>query len=295
MALTGIAYSGGPNIKADFAADTIADIVAGIKANLLLANWTASTGSGDENLLSGTTSQGLNCRVGLYTSGAGIHSQIKFENFLSTRLGQSHYLTPSAGRVLRIIANPFFFLVLRPAATGSASNGTFVCGGVPKLEDHMTSSVKECIFSHGDIQSGAVTFADSFRTSGRVGGSSNSWNNVNGDMMSTQAWTTAGADGIGKQCLLAPFGYTPGNSAGFNDRSGYLFIDGEGFKTPARICWGLTSADTEPHIRGYIWDGAATTGQYPEDVTDSYDSHTFYNVTFPNTYFASAGLWMVVP
>lgn|SRR3990167_9567275 len=289
--MAGIPYSGGPNIKADFAADTIADILAGITLNLLAANWVSSSGApGDEILQSMVTSQGLGAKVRLYSGGAGIHTQIQFRNLLETRTGQDHYLTPSAGRVLRIIANPFMFVVLRPNALGSTSNGTFVIGGVPKLEDHMAPFVKECIFSHGDLASGAVNFSNSFRDGASVGIGNQSWHNVNGDMMPGQSWTSG--NGIGKQSLLIPFGYTASGASQNDGGAGNLFVNGEGFKTPARICWGLTAANKEPHVRGYIWDGVATTGLYPMDVEDSYDSHTFYNIT---NLGGVGGLWLVVP
>lgn len=293
---TGIAYSGGPNIKTDFPADTRALIVSGLGDALVnTAGWTLDSGGGSDRVLrSALTSQGLRCKVRIWDPGSS-HARVQFRNDLGTRLAPiDHFLTASAGRELRVIANPFQFAVLVPNVLGSASNGTFVMGGVPKLEDHMVEFVKECIWSQGDLHSGGVNFGNSFRNGATVLGSSHAWYDVNSDLMPTQSRTDA-AGGIGNQCLLAPFGYTAGNNPGFNDRSGHLFINGEGFKTPARICWGLTSQIDPPHVRGYVWDGVVTTGLYPNDVEDSYDSHIFYNVSWPNTYVGSAGLWLVVP
>lgn len=298
-----IQYSGGPNVNTTFTCTTGTrrEIVDGISAALVSAGWTiiSGSGTGTQLLESDTTPspQSLVCRVQLHDPGSGNCAQIKFRNAGNTKAhSNGMFLWPEVGKVFRVIANPYQFFCF---TSSSANTGReFCCGGVPYLPSFLQGVITECIWCHGTAHSDTdTTIRATFRThmmtcSQYYATHANLWNTVNGNQ-----YENPGQDQnqyiTGYQMLLIQQG------AKTSQTNAYRWHDDSLLVYEPLIGWGLLSASDENKIRGQLWDAAIVSYGFAADVTTSFDTQNWFNVTVSNNgtggQFGIGSLFLVVP
>lgn len=274
-----IAYSGA-HVSQNFllTIGTLADLVDELHTRLTgVGGWTAVSGaSGDWIIESGTTPEGLQCRCRLFVPGGAVSAQVQFRNLDASKLGATHYLEANLTYTYWLFACPYQFFFL--AAGKATTPGTFVAGGVPKLEAPFLSPADyglgryDVIWSQGNTNTDdRALLKNSFRNAGHARDTGQAWNLVNND-----SWTsTIGAGGIteGQGCqrliTIAPAFTIPyfGPDAG----AGYgrvLWDDGttEGkpMVVPARICWHPVDYQGFAPVQGLLWDAVVGTADFPD-------------------------------
>lgn len=289
----------GPRVNEVFEGETQQQIIDGISANLQIASWDIVSGGGADVTLESapTADSGLVTRVRLFTGSTCM--KIEFRNQQENRGSIDHPLLPGVDFVFRIIANPHQLFVMRPNVYAAPSRH-FIAGGTPYLEPHMRPFISECIWSqaNGSGQNETDTrVAGTFRTQtycSAFGGFFDDhyvlWHNINGAANSNQAWHGYWSTTRWNQALVVQDGATNTNIGG--TATGLLWHNGEAFKHPARIAWGLTGEygsgglpGQSPRCNGQLFDAVVITDAYPGDlgadplVPVIFDSHRWYNIT----------------
>src|SRR3990167_1027930 len=311
-----IAYSGGPNIANNFflSIGTTVDLADEIKARLVTtAGWTLISGSsGDWTIESAVTPEGLQCRVRIYAPGGGLSTRFRFQNLDGSLVGIDQFMAPSIILQYNLIANPYQFFLF--VSSGAATPGTFVAGGVPKLEAALVNPITygvqryDVIWSQGNTDTDdRILLKNSFRNSGHSRDTGQAWNLIN-----NVAWTsTIGAGGIaeGQGCqrlmTIAPAFVPPYFGSGSGVGAGYArtlwddgTIEGKPMVIPARICWHEYNYAGAAQIQGTIWDAVVVTADFPDmQILPDFDGHDWMNVTdliFEYANQALEGLFLMV-
>lgn len=130
-----IQYAGGTNVHSSIDGSNATTCVDEIKAALVTAGWSVSSGSsGDWTLLSATTPSGLLMKARVYVSSS--HCHFTFSSSDGTATSQDFGIVITGTRVYKIIANKYqFFIYLEGVTVGSGSgvSSNFVATGVPYL------------------------------------------------------------------------------------------------------------------------------------------------------------------
>lgn len=310
-----IAYSGA-HISQNFmlGVGTLTDLVDELHTRLTGAGgWASISGaSGDWLIESDATPEGLQCRCRLYDPGGGaLSARVQFRNLDASILGADHFLEANLAYTYWLFACPYQFFFL--TAGQAAVPGTYVAGGVPKLEAPFLNPAdyglnrNEVIWSQGNTNTdNRALLKNSFRNAGHSRDTGQAWNLVN-----NMAWTSSiGAGGItdGQGCqrlmTIAPafpipyFG--PDLGAGYGR---VLWDDGttEGkpMVVPARICWHMLDYQEFSQVQGLLWDAVVGTADFPDlqALTNFDGTKDWLNITdlvFPYGSQTLNGLFLLV-
>jgi hypothetical protein len=300
-------YTGGPNINNTFTntTGTRQEIVTGLQNALVAAGWTVISGSGTSNVLieSATTPapQSLVCRVNLQDPGSGNCAQVKFRNQANSKSQTNfHPLFPQASKVWRIIANKYQFFIFSTASTSVGRE--FVCGGVPYLPSFLQGVITEAIWSHSNGGSDTDTAVrSSFRTNLTLGVQNNHgtiWNTCNLNQWENYS-TQINNLTTGWPLLSSQVGALYQQNAGTTLFPTYTWHDDSLLTYEPLIGWGLTGYGDTNKFRGQLWDAAIVGDSFAADVTTTFDSRNWWNITYNNSgatsAYARGSLLIVVP
>lgn len=311
----GIAYSGA-HIAQNFTLTigTLVDLVDELKTRLTgSAGWTAVSGaSGDWIIESAASPEGLQCRCRLYDPGGGaLSARVQFRNLDASILGADHFLEANLTYTYHLLACPYQFFFL--AAGKAAVPGTYVAGGVPKLETPFLVPAdyglhrNDVIWSQGNTNTdNRALLKKSFRNAGNSRDTGQAWNLIN-----NTAWTsTIGGggtiDGQGCQRLMTispafslPY-FGPDAGAGY---ARALWDDGstagKPMVMPARICWHFDNYQEAAQIQGLLWDAVVATADFPDlqvltDFDGTKDWMNLTDTTFPYGSQSLIGLFLLL-
>lgn len=162
----GLVLSGGPYIYQTFDGSSKASIIAGIKAALVAANWTATAIAGGWKLTA-TSSQGLTVDCSVWDAGYGTQVPVQFSS--SSNTGYEHRIEKVTGRTYQIVCSPPQMWVSCPGLRGSPI-GSVVCGGIPFVPN-ITGGASAC----GDIGTGGDAVTELWWSMGDCYGSPFFW------------------------------------------------------------------------------------------------------------------------
>jgi hypothetical protein len=254
-------------INATFAGDTKVLIRDGIETNLLAAGWTTVSGSGTADLLmqSALTPQGRQIRMRFRDIG-GNCLVASMQNVSGTFIGTVSatagcFLLPAAGKVFRVVANPYQFFVFTAAVTQPRE---FIAGGVPYLPSFLVSLITDIGWltcnSQGDTD---TTIRASFRTHMIVVGYQYTLVNASTYQGNGNEFAQGSVD---LQTIAS------GGSAAWR------WHDDSAFVYDALLGYGLIN-NNEAKVRGQLWDALVSSEIYAGDLTTSYDSHNWIVIT----------------
>jgi hypothetical protein len=276
------------------ATGTRQEVVNGLAAALLSAGWTqvaGSVGSTDQTFKSATTPQGYAIRIRLLEPGTGNCAQVFLQNATGSLAQTTNpgYLLPTASGTFRVIANAYQFFIFEP---GTITTRKHVAAGVPYVFSFLTGSITAVGWLIGDAASDTDTTARaSFRTrlnSTQSGGNVAVLSNAN-------IWSsTAGSSTtIGSPMLIVPL------DANLNTTPiGYTYFDGSALIADPLLSLGNTGGTDTGTIRGQLWDASVISDAFTADITATFDSHNWFNLTSNNTGTtgqARGSLFLVVP
>jgi len=265
------------------------EVVNGLAAALLAAGWTqvaGSVGSTDQTFRSATTPQGYAIRIRVFEPGSGNCAQIFLHNATGsvTQTTNPVYLLPTASGTYRVIANAYQFFILSPGATTAR---TFAAGGVPYVPSFLTGTISSVGWLTGNAQLDTdVGTRSSFRTVLASNGADHAVL-YNGTIWSSNA------SGIGEIGLAIPAHGNPNVGA-----TAYNYADGSALIVDPLLSIGTTAATVLGVIVGQLWDAAVISDSFAADVTSTFDSHNWFNITGSNagsTTFLRGSLFVVVP
>lgn len=271
----GIQYAGGTNVNTTIAADTRTLIVDNLKAQLVIAGWTVTSGASQDWLLTSATTPTANnsIQVRLYDSGSGNCAQIFLRNAAGSKISRAYYLLPAASKVFKVLANKYQFFVY---TAGSSAAREFVAAGVPYIPAFLQGVITGdfgWIWSNSNGDADATARA-SPRTQldGNNGGSNNASGIVNSNLY----------DGSGSQAASIRFVF-PHSALVQNETAGYRWHDSSLIVSEPLISWGLVNTTDEALIRGQLWDAIIINDSFAGDTSITLDSKTWTAVTGSNS------------
>ena len=290
-----IQYAGGTNVNTTFTntTGTRREIVDGLVAALTTAGWTVVSGSGtgDVKMKTALTPQGNQAVVRIYDPGSGNCAQLILFN-VGLNLSQSTacYLLPTVGKVWRVIANRYQFMIFVQGSIVPREFAMMSCIYIPPF---LTASIQTAAFLMGNARSdGDTGFGYSSGPNGcllrNMLGPSDGNTNYQMNMaclLNNFMWSLNNvADGNGyaggAPQLFCPHSLT--RSGGQFLQSVYRYHDGSLHISDPLVAWGSTYMYDEPTIKGQLWDIAILHDQFQMDQTFSFDSRTFWCLTQSN-------------
>lgn len=266
------------------------ELVNGIASALLSAGWTqvaGSSGGADQTFKSATTPQGYAIRVRVFNPATGSCAQLFLHNATGslTQTTNPMYLLPTAGGTYRVIANGYQVFIF---VGGSTTTRTFAAAGVPFVPSFLTGVTTAAGWMHGNATGDTdVTARASFRTVLEFNASA-------GDLAllyNTTLWANTGSNAGGGSLVITV-------GARLTTTIGYRYSDGSALIVDPLIAWGLASSTAEVQVVGQLWDAAVITEAFTADVTATFDSHNWWNLTSNNIgtgTTARGSLFLVVP
>lgn len=274
--------SNGPIITTSGVGSTVTARVDQIKSALVSANWIVTSGSsGDWTLTSGTTPQGLGCRIRVYNPGGGaVSARINWRNPSGSIVSTTDSFIRANSDTFRIIANPYQFVIYRSGGPGGAGRD-FVFGGVPYIPAPC-ASITECVF--GGCNAGSDSSSTEHRsfykslTHDSVGSNSGLYFTLlNGTSYNSGASDT----GIGTPRLIVPSSAVMAANGDWTNNSCRAFFGETVFLTfTPYLCFGRTGPSAVSTINGVLWDAFVSPNSYDEDTEVTLDTYTWRNVTF---------------
>lgn len=263
------------------------EIVDNMAAKLVAAGWSYQSGSGtgDVKMITATTAQGLKTVVRINDPGSGNCALFRLYNSANTvNQAGGCYLLPSAGKIFRIIANPYQFAVF---CTNSTTAREFIMGGTPWIPS-WNSGITEAGWLHGNATTDSdTTVRGSFRTIPQVYDNAFTPGNqcayINTTLMegNNSNFGVAYSPGV-----IQLAGYTALDWQSNNGTAAMMnkWYDGSMIVSEPLIGWcnSTTPASTDAIIVGQLWDAALSTTLNPPDVTTTFDSHTWQNIMSSN-------------
>lgn len=262
-----IQYAAGTKVKADFFGDTLANLKNAINTNLVTAGWSSVVSGNGFKLTSGLTPQSLQCKVNVLDNGSVV--TVQFMDTTEAKLGVTHQCSVAANKRYRIIANQFQFFLFVPSVS-AAFNGA-VMGGVPWIPAFLRSGTTTAIWSLGD-HDGSLTFRNNLVP-----------NAVKSTFITNANIGTGSGTGSLQAMSLLHVNTLYGNGA--------IWFNNCALIVEPLLAWGPSSAAL-PVIVGELWDAAIVEQQYQLDISATFDSHNWNNITDNNT---AGSLFVVVP
>lgn len=281
-----IQYSGGTNINTTFTntTGTRREIVDGLVAALTSAGWSTFSGggTGDVKMKTAITPQGNQIMLRIYDPGSGNCARLQLFTADNIRSQSDNvYLFPATGKVWRVIACKYQFFIF---VTGSAAARDFAMASAIYIPPFLNTLVTTAGFLTGQSKSDTdTTSTGSFaRTMMTAFHSSYGWQMngaylTNGHLFENANLTNGWAAGLVN--MAVPF---QTNVYGTGYSTPYRWYDNSWRADDPLVAWGSTSVFDEPMIRGQLWDSVVINESLAGDSTISFDSRTFWNITFSN-------------
>ena len=212
--------------------------------------------------------------------------QVSIENQAGTVVGQNDTgnggsLLPASSKTFQVIATRYHFLCFKQ---GGELVREFVMAGmlyVPSLLTGVTDHGYMFCDSSNDGDSSGIR--PSFRSSVNI-------NQQNGANRYQFLWNSSISDAYVQSNIGAPqavisysLGYGPGITRWANDDLNTSDI---------LIASGLVYGTDEPKIKGQLFDMVYIASAFAVDATDTFNSHTWQNITNNNTGSPSGGIWV---
>ena len=255
-------------------AGTKVELVDWIKAELVLAGWTAASGaSGDWKLDSAIDAQSKQFRVRIWDGVAAPTStncaQLRIMNVAETIApAQSAFLLPAVGKTWRIVCNKYQAFIWVPGsatarefcAFGQAYTGMTACSGITAQAWLVQNASTDTDTSADSSLRTAMTCA-------------------------TGAFilNAAGVTGIGGTAGGVPKLMPIGQDANGNASSCVRWHNDDYFLGDALLFTGTTTMNEEGKCRGQLWGAMVDSADRAMDTTFAFDSHNWIVITSSNT------------
>lgn len=256
-----IQYAGGTTVDTTITATTGANLIAGIRDNLVTAGWTILSGSGTTDVVirSADTPNGNYVVARIWVNGSTPTFYI--QNLAGTKVGRSWTLGYGTGKVYQFNACKHRFTLWTP---GGAS-GEYLWVEVPYVQENIASLF---VADYGILQ--AHTSTSSWRV--RLWGNYGTYNVLH------DGFLVDVTDDSGDSGQLAIVQHSIVN----RPSSAYRWKDGTLMIYDPLIAWGDSTA-LEGKIAGQLWQAVVVSDSFPDGFTITYDSHTWRAVTVNNT------------
>lgn len=204
-------------------------------------------------------------------------------------------INPGSGSTTyRIIADKYQGFVFQAVTTPSRG---FVGFGTLYIPTFLQGVLTQCAWMSGNMQTDTDTTARiSFRTSPKLGGPTNSQSGYFQAIANTSLIDMGNASPFNADfCSGAPYlTYPVFQSAGFvTSQAGELWHDSSALMFEPLMAWGNNigtfsnstggAANTQPLIRGQLWDAVTIANQFAGDTTTTFDSHNWWNIMDSDT------------
>ena len=282
-------YSGGPYVTFNYVSDgTINSMITMMQNQLTSAGWSVVTSvAGNILMKSGTTPMGLNDCF-RFKNNSATSMTVSLQNASGTLIGGNSttsggYICPLVGQTYRVMATPFWFLIVQ---IGNFGNRSFVYGGVLYLPPFM-SSVYEC----------GMMMCNCYNDAG-AGNGYNQWRGIFGWSQNTvtnfQVTTNGQILDIGSNLLncgncwqcAATVATTQFFNVGITNCNNFLEVlqwsNGAAISSDPLMSWAIDSAYSQICIRGQLYDATLVMQTMPGDATLTFGGHNWFNITNNN-------------
>ena len=276
-----IRYAGGVNINAQIAADTKTLITDNLKIQLVLAGWTVAAGaSGDWKLDSVATPSGHRCRVRIKNE-VSDNCGITLSNVAETlNPAQIIWLVPGVGKLLRVIANRYQFIVFEDGAV--TFRDFAFCSNF--YTPAFLAPVNNCFLGGNGQSTGDVTTRSMLRNGLAIHSTAKAWI-YNLSVFSA----AAGSASIGS--FRIQHKHDPLNSANV----AYRWADDSLQVYDALAAHGMTIDTAEAKIIGQLWDALICSGDFVDGAVITYDGKQFWPIGVSLTGATRGTLFLYAP
>lgn len=242
-----------------------------------------------------TTPQTYAIRARIRDNG-GVSIQFTIESVDGTKVGTNNNGTgggsifPTLDRVFRIIANKYQFTILVPGDVNVAREWVMIC--CPYVFSFMPTLANIGFMCSNSVSDTNTGYNPNNNWRLQLDNNAVNFNNMN-LLYDTNFWEEVGGPGIGGAYYGPMLVYPtyPGNGGVLLRRYG----NGDSLTADPLVAWGLTSPTDEAQVRCQLWDAIIIMDQFLHDMTTSFDSHNWYNLTASQYIGSNKSLFLVIP